>query len=448
MERWSVAFFSQVSWQWDKKFLVRLGSVIEHKRVEVESTADKSGLPIIEKISFGGLLSLTEPKTRQGYKGRLFWADAGDLVYSKIRVKQGSLALVPAELGRIAVSAEYPVYRILETKAVPEYLALLLKSRTFLSLFEGLSHGGSSKTRIPPDEFERQIIPLPPPAEQRAIVERWRSAHVKIAAASVRVKKLDANLSAGFLRELGLQAGKSAFTAKAFALRWEELERWSIGYIRQASQGLIPESGKHPVVRLREVIADLENGWSPKCFERPAHNDEWGVLKLGAVSFGAFNENENKGLPPNLQPVSALEVKPGDVLISRANVPRYVGACALVRTTRPRLMLCDKIFRVVFKQNSPIDGGYLAEVMKIPHLRRQIETAVTGSSPTMQNITKSALLGLHLPLPPLGVQRKLVERVTAARAEMARERAAAAQLRQTIAADVESLILGTQPPRS
>ena len=43
------------------------------------------------------------------------------------------------------------------------------------------------------------------------------------------------------------------------------------------------------------------------------------------------------------------------------------------------------------------------------------------------------------------VQRKLVERVTAARAEMARERTAAAALRQTIAAEVEGLILGPEP---
>jgi len=66
----------------------------------------------------------------------------------------------------------------------------------------------------------------------------------------------------------------------------------------------------------------------------------------------------------------------------------------------------------------------------------------------MQNITKSALLDLHLPLPTLEVQRKLVELVTAARAEIAHERAAAAQLRQTIAAEVESLILGVKLPRN
>ena len=51
------------------------------------------------------------------------------------------------------------------------------------------------------------------------------------------------------------------------------------------------------------------------------------------------------------------------------------------------------------------------------------------------------------PLSPFAVtaKGKSGERVTAARAEMARERAAAAQLRQTIAAEVESLILGAKP---
>ena len=233
MERWSVAFFGQVSWQWDKRYLVPLGLVLERKRNEVDSGTDKATLPIIEKISFGGVLSLTEPQSRSGYKGRLLWADVGDLVYSKIRVKQGSLALVPAELGRIAVSAEYPVYRILETKAVPEYLALLLKSRTFLSLFEGLSHGGSSKTRIPPDEFERQIVPLPPLAEQRAIVKRWRSAQAQLAAASVRVEKKKTAIDANFLAALGLNAPARATLPKCFAVLWKETEKWGVQQILQ-----------------------------------------------------------------------------------------------------------------------------------------------------------------------------------------------------------------------
>src|SRR5690606_8050545 len=111
-----------------------------------------------------------------------------------------------------------------------------------------------------------------------------------------------------------------------------------------------------PVLHLHEMIKDLENGWSPQCHNHPAPSDEWGVLKLGAVSFGAFNELENKALPSSLKPIPAYEIKEGDVLISRANVPRYVGACAQVLRTRKKLMLCDKIFRVVFKEKNELDG--------------------------------------------------------------------------------------------
>jgi type I restriction enzyme S subunit len=85
---------------------------------------------------------------------------------------------------------------------------------------------------------------------------------------------------------------------------------------------------------------------------------------------------------------------------------------------------------------------YIAEVMKLPHLRRQIESSVTGSSPTMQNITKPALLALRFPLPPLSIQKQLVAEITAAREHIATERAAAAKLAADTALEVEQMILG------
>jgi type I restriction enzyme S subunit len=72
-----------------------------------------------------------------------------------------------------------------------------------------------------------------------------------------------------------------------------------------------------------------------------------------------------------------------------------VGACALVKETPPRLMLCDKIFRAVWRPRSPVLPAYLDEVIKTPHLRQQIEASLTGTSPTMKNISKPALLALR-----------------------------------------------------
>ena len=192
-----------------------------------------------------------------------------------------------------------------------------------------------------------------------------------------------------------------------------------------------------------EIVADLENGWSPQCLNHPVLDDEdWGVLKLGAVSFGNYDDTENKALPPGLKPVPDLEIRPGQVLISRANIPRLVGACALVERTRPRLLLCDKIFRVIFKPNSTIEPAYLAEVLKSAPLRSQIEAAATGTSPTMQNITKPALLALRLPLPPLESQRVIVARIAEARVAIARERETARRLAEAAKLEIETRLLG------
>lgn len=130
--------------------------------------------------------------------------------------------------------------------------------------------------------------------------------------------------------------------------------------------------------------------------------------------------------------------------MSRANILRLVGACALVETTRTQLMLCDKIFRVCFRQDSPIDPAFLAEVMKTPFVRRQIERDATGTSPTMKNISKPALLALRFPLPPLDTQHSIVEKVAQARAEAGSLREAARQLHEETRSEVESMILGTK----
>jgi type I restriction enzyme S subunit len=76
--------------------------------------------------------------------------------------------------------------------------------------------------------------------------------------------------------------------------------------------------------------------------------------------------------------------------------------------------------------------------------RQQID-ALSRQIIGQANINSGEIRSLRIPLPPMEIQRKLVERVTAARAEIARERAAAAALRRSIAAEVEALILGVKP---
>lgn len=443
LDRWNVAYFRSVDWRWPKESIRPIGMVL--KRIQKLVTTDLVATPIIEKISFGGELTVLDEEKRAGYKGRLFKAESGQLIYSKIRVKQGSVCIVPSSIDWVAVSSEYPVYEIDLNEADPKYLELVLRSSVFKHYLDGLSHGGSTKTRIHPNQFEDLAIPIPPLPIQQKIVAHWEAANSKANADMTASQELAQSTPSLLVSKIGLKALVSPHSRRAFVSSWNEIERWGVELAREMSRRPNIEISPFPVVALSDVIADLQNGWSPKCLTRPAIGDEWGVLKVGAVSFGWFDERQNKALPPSMKPREQYEVKPGDLIISRANIARYVGACALVEKVRPKLMLCDKLFRVVWKEESPVLPKYLDEIFKIPHLRWQIENNLTGASPTMKNISKPALMALRFPLPPLEIQEEIISEIEEKRKEARNLQNDARVSQKQAGLEIETMILGTRP---
>lgn len=154
---------------------------------------------------------------------------------------------------------------------------------------------------------------------------------------------------------------------------------------------------------LRRVVLAIEQGWSPECHAREAEEQEWGVLKAGCVNGGTFRAAENKALPPELTPEESYEVRTGDVLMSRASgSPELVGSTALVTSTRPRLMLSDKIFRL--KLSEAICAPFFVAALNSRALRIQIENALSGGNGMANNLPQSSLLTFQMAVPPLSEQ--------------------------------------------
>ena len=385
--------------------LIPISDIMGERREKV-ADADFSKYSAIT-IHFDG--SIERRERLSPFQGSMFAAQPGDVVFSKIDVRNGAIAIVPPSLGKVVVTSEYPIHIPDKKQVDARYLALLLRSPNFLRILKGLATGTSGRKRIDADAIGAVEIPLPDPSEQRALLDAYEADDCE------RTGLEEFETALGVIPPPNLPYRFSQ------VVRYKDIDRWSHEGI--LDKHLLATSGKaddrYPLVALGDVIADLENGWSPQCLARPAKLAEWGVLKLGAVSYGEYDETENKGLPSQLKPKERIEVKEGNVLISRANILRLVGACALVKKTRPRLMLCDKIFRVVFLAKTPIEPEYLVEIMKLGIVRQQIEAAATGTSPTMKNISKPSLLELTFPLPQgedgVAVQRYLIGKLRKAR---------------------------------
>lgn len=348
---------------------------------------------------------------------------AGDFLVAEIDAKLGGFGIVPPELDGAVVSSHYFLFDVREERLRRDYLALCLRTEFFQKQVQAT--GSTNYAAIRPHHVLDYSIPLPSLTEQARLVSANQAAVLEAGKAIKLATEREEEATQFLETALGLKAEAAKTTlapAKLHFVRFATLERW--GEIFQGT-AVSQATAKFPIVRLGDVIADLHNGWSPKCLARPAAADEWGVLKLGAVSFGEFDEAANKALPQNLKPTPEYEIQKGDVLISRANITQYVGACVFVAKARTKLILCDKIFRVAFHEASTIERQYIAAVMKTPMVRRQIEASVTGTSPTMKNISKPALLRLQFPLPPLAEQRRIVARLDALCEEARKSRAEA-----------------------
>jgi type I restriction enzyme S subunit len=179
-----------------------------------------------------------------------------------------------------------------------------------------------------------------------------------------------------------------------------------------------------PVVKLGELLSSIDSGHSPKCGDRHRGVDEWGVLRLGAVSRCEYDEYEHKTLPRDIDPDTSIEVKSGDLLLSRKNTAELVGASAYVWATGGRILLPDLIFRLRLAETAQVNAIYLWKLLTTDAKRRALTRLATGSAGSMPNISKERLRTLPVKVPTLGLQMKFADFVKEIRSIRQQQQAA------------------------
>ena len=303
---------------------------------------------------------------------------AGQVLYGKLRPYLNKVHLADSDG---ICSTDIFVLRPRNGKVIPPFAAYYLRSPLVLGRIEHLMQG-ANLPRLSPKTMLSFPFPLPPLPAQKRIV-----------------KLLDAEEE---LRRLRAEADRR--TADLIpAIFHEMFGDFSNGH------------GSWPRKALRDILSNIDSGWSPKCPDRSAGPDEWGVLKLGAVTSCRYIDTENKVLSEGDQPRPHLEVKPGDLLFTRKNTYDLVAACALVDRSRPNLMLSDLIFRLRIREGIGILPEYLWAALTNRSVRSQVQRLAGGSAGSMPNISKGRLYNFSIPVPPVTLQRQFAARVAEVR---------------------------------
>lgn len=331
-----------------------------------------------------GRLLGVETAAEQGADSGKYPVRSGEVVYSKIRPALRKLIIAPKDG---LCSAD--MYAISPVRGVSaRFLFWAMLSEGFSSAAT-LASDRVAMPKVNRDTLADFPLPHPPLATQKAIaafLDRKTAAIDALIARKQRLLDLLAEKRAALINQVVIKGLDPTVPMKDSGIPWF---------------GEIPAHWE--VMQVRRVVRRIEQGWSPSCENRLAEPGEWGVLKVGCVNGGRFRSDEHKALPFDLRPDARLEIRPGDLLMSRANTRELVGSTAVVVESRRRLLLCDKLYRIRL-QEERCRPTFFSLAMASAALRTQFEATSSGASSSMQNIGQEKLASFQMAVPPLAEQ--------------------------------------------
>ncbi len=326
-------------------------------------------------------------EVRNGYT---YFRD-GDILVAKITpcFENGKGALVHGCLNGFGFgTTEFHVIRSSNLETT-RFLSYVVRSHRFMVEGAGMMTGTAGQKRLSDDYVKDFEVFLPPLSLRKSIacfLDRKTAAIDTLIAKKQRLIQLLEEKRTALINQAVTKGLNPNAPMKDSGIRW-------IGEIHSLWN----------VRRLKWEVNHIDQGRSPVCANRLADEQEWGVLKVGCVNGGVFNELEHKAFPEDLiqdfeYKIDQFEIQPGDILVSRANTKELVGSAARVDFVRPKLMLCDKLYRLHLGEK--IDPDFLILLLNSRCARYQFERDSSGASGSMQNISQEKLVDLLLPFPP------------------------------------------------
>ena len=442
LDRWDVSSFHTIRWHWPEEVMQPISTVLEQYKIKVDRKAVKFSELQPVTIHFDGSMSPRQIAANREYKMELFYAKPGDLVVSKIDLKNGAVGIVPEDWHNVAVTNHFASYKIDRSKIVPLFLHRIIQTNFFRTHLWRNKVGAEGRKEVKLDFFEAQLIPVPPLHIQQAIVDKWQRAQREIADATARLADLEALTPQYLLSQLGIPTRNvERILPKAFALEWKDLERWSVNYLARVSTGASDVYKSHfPVCSLGEV-ASISYGIQKSPQNRP-RDEARPYLRVANVQNGLLDLSEIKHINVSDDAMSAFRLQKHDLLVCEGNSAELVGRPAIWNEEIPNCVHQNHILKARADTSLALPQ-FVLEYMLTPPARSYFRARAKFTT-NLASINSNDLRELPLPIPPLDVQQKLVTELEQRRAEITLERKHLEAKTKEVERSVSSLILGLE----
>lgn len=402
-----------------------------HEAVHAEGTLGE-WQPITIKFS-GEVLprDRTEP-----FKGAMFAAYPGDLVFSKIDARNGAVGLIPDTIAKAVVTSEYPVFIPNAEKLRPAYLNYLLRAEYFKADLQNKASGTSGRKRVTPDGFLSLEVPVPSLDEQDALIAGYATDLRRAESLEQEAEAIERAGWQAFEKALGVAPPPPLPDRPVFVARFKDVERWSHDSIlRSLNQPTETESDitMIPLGQLGKVNYGIQ-----KCPANRPGTHARPYLRVANVQRGVLDLREIKyiNVPDEEMPKLRLEV--GDVLLCEGNSPDLVGRGAIWRGEIAECVHQNHVLRVRVDQSRLLPEFVLA-VINSGHGQGYFRSKAKRTT-NLASINSKEVAGLPVPDVSIKQQEILLSGLNSQVAAANTKRTEAATLRQSAWTAFESAL--------
>lgn len=262
------------------------------------------------------------------FKGSMFAAYPGDLVFSKIDARNGAIGLVPDNLPKVVVTSEYPIHSMDAKQVDGRYMAMLLRTPNFMKLIRNATSGSSGRKRITPENFRAIEIPLPKLNDQRLLVAAYQNAQDNAARFEAEAEQIERDAQREFEANLGLTPLPNLPKRPFQIARFKDIERWSHeGILHTTLLGNSAPESRFEIVQLGD-IAIVSYGIQKCPTNRPDKHPR-PYLRVANVQRGYLDLHEIKTINVLDDQMDAYRLEKDDVLFVEGGIRKELGRVAL-----------------------------------------------------------------------------------------------------------------------
>jgi len=260
-------------------------------------------------------------------------------------------------------------------KINPEFLSHFFKTKIYKNHIKN-SIQGANINNLRNEHIDSLMIPVIPLSDQLHIASILSEAENLIAQRKESIRLLDEFLKSTFLEMFGDPVRNE----------------------KDFNKGRFGEF-------VKAIVAGSSYGGEQK---ENLKEDEFGVLKISAVTWGVFNPQEFKVVNKVDLRGKIIHPEKGDLLFSRANTKELVGATCIVDADYPKLFLPDKIWNIKLKETE-LNKVFVHYLFKNSTFKNILTQDATGTSGSMLNISMEKLRNVKFPKPPIELQAQFAQ---------------------------------------